>query len=589
MKKQYSKSIPIIIGITLLISSNLCLGNDMRITGTVFTNTGAGPNTSTVTFNLSWKNSWRTTNAPNNWDAAWIFIKYRTCGAGPTVEWSHASISTVLANHTLGTLEPTTTTTNPDPLFNTIDPSPENKGIMLRRNAVGTYPAAAADVITLRMTDDFGATSIKYDIKVFGIEMVFIPTGSFLIGDGGTSGNTATNGHYYNFMDSIRNDGTVFRWTPMNISSENPKTVMSYQMTNAANGAGGGQVLLGANFPKGYRSFYIMKYEITQDQYAQFLNTLPLAVADKMYPGCYSITLRRQVLNNTGAAPNQYFSTNPNRAQNHIVWHNQAAYLDWSALRVLSELEYEKACRGPLPAMNDQYAWGTSTIYPNNIYPYNNGNGANNSIIISTTIPAEDGSEVALGFVGVSGTPVVNCNWYRCNELPGGVTGGNGYRGPLRVGIFANSTSGGVTSGGTYYGVMEMSGNVAEFYVPASNITNSAGMGSYGVAGTMNNTFVRAWGDGYLDITVPADPMHNVIGWPVGHRDLPGYPPTCDACCVGNGTGYADIYAEVGNGTITCRGGSYSHEWSELRISSRYYTRYTQSIDWRWTGGRGGR
>ncbi len=40
-----------------------------------------------IKFDISWENSWRTSAAPNNWDAAWIFIKYRVNGTG---EWQHA-------------------------------------------------------------------------------------------------------------------------------------------------------------------------------------------------------------------------------------------------------------------------------------------------------------------------------------------------------------------------------------------------------------------------------------------------------------------------------------------------------------------
>ena len=30
----------------------------------------------------------------------------------------------------------------------------------------------------------------------------------------------------------------------------------------------------------------------------------------------------------------------------HISWSDMSAYLDWSGLRPMTELEYEKACRG---------------------------------------------------------------------------------------------------------------------------------------------------------------------------------------------------------------------------------------------------
>jgi hypothetical protein len=44
-----------------------------------------------VQFNLSWNNSFRVTTGPSNWDAAWVFIKFKV---GVNGEWKHASIST---------------------------------------------------------------------------------------------------------------------------------------------------------------------------------------------------------------------------------------------------------------------------------------------------------------------------------------------------------------------------------------------------------------------------------------------------------------------------------------------------------------
>jgi hypothetical protein len=39
-----------------------------------------------ITFDIKWENSWRTRGSPHNWDAAWVFIKYKV-GNG---EWRHA-------------------------------------------------------------------------------------------------------------------------------------------------------------------------------------------------------------------------------------------------------------------------------------------------------------------------------------------------------------------------------------------------------------------------------------------------------------------------------------------------------------------
>src|SRR5438094_698442 len=53
-----------------------------------------------VTFDLSWQNSWRnagTTAA--NWDAAWVFIKWRDCTAPSNTQFTHGLISTALSDH----------------------------------------------------------------------------------------------------------------------------------------------------------------------------------------------------------------------------------------------------------------------------------------------------------------------------------------------------------------------------------------------------------------------------------------------------------------------------------------------------------
>src|SRR5687767_487287 len=60
-------------------------------------------NGANITFTLSWENSWNTMNNinplyPNNWDGAWIFVKYQN-----NVDnlWKHAPLSTVGADHSV--------------------------------------------------------------------------------------------------------------------------------------------------------------------------------------------------------------------------------------------------------------------------------------------------------------------------------------------------------------------------------------------------------------------------------------------------------------------------------------------------------
>src|SRR5262245_25510829 len=68
-----------------------------------------------VTFDLSWKNSWRQPSPVTaaNWDAAWVFIKWRDCTASTNQQFTHGLISTATSDHNFNvssggtTFEPT--------------------------------------------------------------------------------------------------------------------------------------------------------------------------------------------------------------------------------------------------------------------------------------------------------------------------------------------------------------------------------------------------------------------------------------------------------------------------------------------------
>ena len=51
-----------------------------------------------------------------------------------------------------------------------------------------------------------------------------------------------------------------------------------------------------------------------------------------------------------------------NIACNWLQWTDLTAYLDWSALRPMTEFEFEKVCRGPNTAIANEYAWGTTNL-----------------------------------------------------------------------------------------------------------------------------------------------------------------------------------------------------------------------------------
>ena len=219
-------------------SNNIQLSN-ASLTGQVLAN-----QTVQVKFDLSWDNAWRTsTTVPLNWDAAWVFIKYRV-GSG---EWHHAKINPA------GYVEP--------PIC-TIDVASDSTGAFIYTSAVGNGSLSFPDV---EVQWNYGANGVSDDaqveIKVFAIEMVYISAGPYYIGDGSDEANRGQ----FRYADAI---------VPYYVSSEaaiqcsnNPGNLYAnWQFTTSGE--------IPAGFPKGFNAFYCMKYEISQEQYMEFLNTL---------------------------------------------------------------------------------------------------------------------------------------------------------------------------------------------------------------------------------------------------------------------------------------------------------------------------
>jgi formylglycine-generating enzyme required for sulfatase activity len=433
------------------------LGAVMQANNLQITNLSVNWAAQTVTFNISWENGWRLTTPPANWDAAWVFVKFRQCNA-ISDPWTHGQISTTLTDHTFpAQLQPVLS----DGSASGIDPAPDNLGVMLRHTATGTFATVGPYTVTLRVTNL--PTSGSYDIAVFGIEMVFIPEGAYTLGTLEGWHSTSTEAAYA--FDQNGNSGDPHQ--AYNITSEN---AISLRWA----GSGATSISVPAAFPKGYKAFHVMKYEISQGQYADFLNTLPSTTANLRYLGNFGNNRNR--LQSGGSYPNVYQSDRPDRAQNYLSWHDVCAYLDWAALRPITEMEYEKICRGP-GASAGEYAWGSTNI------------------TAGTTIgiTPENGTEVFTN-------PNANCTYNNVTY-----TGGDGGQGPVRVGIHAKVGSPSrEASGATYYGVLDMSGNVWEMVVMVSDPAGNVG----------SPTYDGKWGDGVLDW---ATGRANESTWPLGN------------------------------------------------------------------------
>ncbi|MCH2045648.1 MAG: hypothetical protein MK212_16145 [Saprospiraceae bacterium] len=416
---------------TILITCMLVWGMQLFANNVQIANISLS-NDSTIVFSISWENSWRVSVAPNNHDAVWLFIKKRDCASG---QWSHVDLSTNVTHHTIAS-----------PLEVYIDGKDVGtnaKGVFLRRSTDGVGNITNVSV-ALRMVD---LVPGEYDFKIFGIEMVNIPEGSFDLGDGNASTGSFKNGNTSN---------------PLTITSEgalSAGTSAGYLYTSSSSYR---PVNLPANYPKGFAEVYCMKYEISQGQYVDFTNSLN---SDQGAVRHFASTAARHSV--TGSWPVAVASA-PHRAKNYLAWGDLLAYLDWSALRPMTELEYEKICRGPAPVVAGGYAWGTNTITDAN------------------TITNDGTATESVSNVVTPGSGLANYN-------------NNTVLGPLRCGFAAKVATTRLEAGATYYGVMEMSGNLWEQTITTRN---TAGSG-----------FTGALGDGELSLS-PSVGFANVTSWP---------------------------------------------------------------------------
>jgi len=486
----------------LLFTGNL-FSNNIQITNAVLTGQVPASNYTLVQFDLSWENSWRDAV---NWDAAWIFIKFK---ASYDSVWKHATLSTT--GHTIPTGYTGSTTT-------------DGIGVFIYRNANGSGNNTLTGV---RLRWNYGVDGVNdgdlVSVKVFGIEMVYVPQGNFYAGDGTIS----------NVTGQFSQGNTT---SPFLITGEGALTLGGTPTSNLGNRNATGMIpttddfnnsttqTLPAVFPKGYNDFYCMKYEISQGHYTDFLNTLSRwqqgsrvasdisgdAVTNRLVmsntPGyMYRNRIICPSSGNGTTQPIVFSCDRPDRACNYLSWQDGCAYMDWAGLRPMTELEFEKICRGPLTPVSDEFAWG-NTVY-----------------VAATTISGtENGTEY-----------IINAN---VNVTYITFSGGDASQGPLRCGIFARVSTSRIQSGASYYGVMEMSGNLNERSIAIGNSTG--------------RQFDGLHGDGELSVNGNG----NVANWP--------------------GLSGGEITTSTGSNE---RGGEFSSAVLRIRTSDRYHGTYVNN------------
>lgn len=385
-----------------------------------------GQNTSThfslINFDVTWENSWRTSTNESNYDGAWIFVKFRKKN---TFNWQHATIN-------YGTGGTAAASGHTQPTGSTLQTGADGKGVWIYRDADGN---GTVNFTGAKLRWNYGADGVadndSVEVRVFAVEMVYVPQGAYFLGSNGAETNHLRRGDKDTCFQVISEAAITVGTTATQLSSH-PAT------TSLATGT------ISASYPKGYAAFWCMKYEVSQQQYCDFLNTIDAAKATNRNPSTTTYS---------GTHPN-LIAANPERAAGTLSNQDIMSLLDWSGLRPMSEFEYEKACRGanvaPIP---NEYPWGTTAF-------------------VSITTPTDQGLSTETWAAG-------NCN-YATNIL-------------MRCGALATGTSDRSQSGATFYGIMEMAGNVYDMTVNA----NSSG-----------RSFTAVNGDGNLDNTGSYDVLN---------------------------------------------------------------------------------
>jgi len=231
-------------------------------------------------------------------------------------------------------------------------------------------------------------------------------------------------------------------------------------------------------FPSGYESFWVMKYELTQSAWVEFLNTLTFDQQLSRVPGLVRTAAVNTRPTTTGRNWVRVRSVNPETGQftfgismdgvnweaadnpvhvpiTNLSWGDMAAFADWAGLRPLTELEFEKMSRGFLRAIPNEFAWGSQMIRPIETSGLANLNRPNEVQNRSTQIGA---GNVRISPDGLTTNP----NW------------------PMRVGAFAAQVSSRMESGGTFFGIMNTNDNVRERFVNVSTPEGRAFTGEHG-------------------------------------------------------------------------------------------------------------
>jgi formylglycine-generating enzyme required for sulfatase activity len=204
----------------------------------------------------------------------------------------------------------------------------------------------SADAMQLRW--NYGADGLSsasgLEVRAYAIEMVYAPQGDYSMSAGPTApgGKIPVINTRMSPVLSVDNDASIRIKGDAGLDTDANGTVEN------------------TTYPTGYYPFYMFKYQMSEQQYADFLN-------------CLTPT-QRSTLGVAGATitqtAGQYFASLPNQVCAGANADRVLAYADWAGLRPMSYLEYQKALNGPRASNPNGQMYGIKNLGANLREPY---------------------------------------------------------------------------------------------------------------------------------------------------------------------------------------------------------------------------
>ncbi|MDD2717368.1 MAG: SUMF1/EgtB/PvdO family nonheme iron enzyme [Candidatus Wallbacteria bacterium] len=447
-----------------------------------------------INCDVSWDEAWKN---EINCDGVWLFAKYRI-GEGL---WKHVELKSK-SSRDFDYKDQT-----PADFSTGKETSGAQTGIWVPETKKGMFIFRTSGEGNIRLKNlqlcwDYAGEGLSDEVKnaqvmVFGVEMAYIPQDKHFVGD--PVGADGPKNCLYKYPD--KGAYLIDSETEIRLAAEDGCLYCDQDNDRSRDEV---PFVIPKEFPKGYRAFWYMKYSLNSRQYVDFLNALTRVqqrervlsdISTDEIKNYYVMTntntesLRQTIVctqkNNGTEKPIKFYTYAPARACNAIKWGDIAAFACWSGLRPVTELEFEKACRGPKEAVPSECAWGSTEIGRVDTFDGPDGSGYEIKVPTTGLVNCCLGGAIA-PFEAAAGKTV---------------SSNPGFEGPVSCGLFSNTRHPGIpkriNDGASYYGVCELSGNLWE---PVVTFGNPAGRAFQPVHGTgtldeKGNAVVKGWPD----------------------------------------------------------------------------------------------